>query len=149
VTAIHLGALSLDVPGGYVPRMLVLAGPEETYGAHEKPFLRSVVLKTEPRPKGKGAEQIAEEHLTALTKHMTGFQKVRRHTVIIHGEACPMVEATTRTASGAMLTNLIAFCVSGDLAISLSAAHLTGPRFERVRKEFAAIFESLTVRQAA
>lgn len=149
MVSIKLGALGMNAAAGYTPRMLVLAGPEETFGFNEKPFLRSVIFQCEKLPKGMDQESFAEKQNGLLTKHMQGFKKVRNHRVTIHGVDCPMIEATNVGPGGIMLTNLICYFVHGDMAITLSAAHLTGPRFEKVRKEFVSIFETLTVLEPA
>lgn len=145
MVSIKMGALGMNAPAGYTPRMMILAGPEETFGFNEKAFLRSVIFQCEKLPKGHDQESFAEHQTNLLVKNMQGFKKVRSHRVTIHGRDCPMVEATNVGPGGVLLTNLICYFVVGNQAITLSAAHLTGPRFEKVRKEFVGIFETLTV----
>lgn len=141
-----LDALSVTAPQGYEAKMVVLTGPEESYGLKERPFRRNVVIARDEVAPGADAETYSKQQLGLLAQNMQGFTRVKTETLEIDGATVPLVDARSVGPGGVLLGNLIAYVVKGNVAFTLSASHLLGPRFEQHRDEFLNVFKSVVVR---
>ncbi len=138
-----LGELKVPAPEGYEARMLVIVGPEEKFQLKERPFQRNLVVAKELVPPGTSADEYCRAQLGQMAQTMPGFQRLKTTSVTISGRASPLVEARYTGPDGMLLTSLICYAVRGEAAYTISASHLTGPRFEAVRQELVGMIEQI------
>jgi len=130
---------ALAAPAGYRAKMLVLAGPEET-----GPFRRNIVVSHEAVAAGTTADAHVAAQLAVFQKNMAGFKLVKRGSIEIGGQSCPLIEAQAMGPGGMLYGQLIAYFVRGEDAWALSGTHVFGPPFESARAEYAAVFRSFS-----
>ena len=80
---------------------------------------------------------------TLRSKSVLGLSSV----VMVFDEGASLFEVRSQGPGGILLGNLIAYYLRGTLAVTISASHLLGPRFEKARPEFLKIFASLNIRE--
>ncbi len=147
-----LGPLAFETPDDYTPRMFVITAPEKAkpkagmmVTKQEQTFARNVTVATEEVPAGTSVDAYAEAQLTAMKGGLQNFQLMKRSTVAVGGEECPLLEIQSAGPEGRLLQAMTAYVVKGTTAFTLSASQMAGIPYQDSRKEYLAIFSSLKV----
>jgi len=147
--ALDLGNFTIEAPAAYQVKMLLLCGPRDAPNPKRPSYLKNVMISWEEVSAGLDAEAYARAQLGHLAGSLPGYQRLRSEDIEIGGVAARLVEIRCMGPNGIHLANLLAYCVLGRTAYTLSASHLMGHWFSGARSEFLRIFESLTFSEGA
>jgi hypothetical protein len=139
-----LDDFSFTAPG-YNARTLVMQGQEETFKPQERSYRRNLIVVREEVPAGTTVDGYCKSQLGQLAYGMRGFQRIKTGTLTLDGQSFPLIDARGTGPDGVLVSLLLAYVVVGRVALTITASHLAGPRFDAARPEFLAIFESFRV----
>lgn len=148
----RLGPISLKAPDDYMPRMFVITAPEKAQPKagimvtkDVQRFARNITIATEEVGENTTAAEYADAQLVAMKQGLQGFSLMKRSTTPVGNTECPLLEIQSSGPEGRLLQAMTAYFVKDKLAFTLSASHMAGIPYQDTRKEYLAIFASITL----